>query len=164
MRLRDAAAADTSNALSRAMRCAACEHRLPDEDNRCALMPNHPPYNRTVAVVMTQLQERCPDGRWENDAAPMADIVEDLQPIDAPHNIAQRIARGAIGLTKAALGMERADDATIATRYALCMACDKHAIGVCTACGCLCAAKARVASEACPDGKWQATEPPQNAQ
>ena len=140
----------------RARRCSACEHRLQSESHRCALMPDQLPYNRGVGIVMTQAHIECPEGRWQDDAAPMADIVEHLQPIDEPHNVIKRIAHGAIGLTKATLGIERSDDATIAARYALCMACDRHAIGLCTACGCLCAAKVRVAGEACPEGKWSA--------
>ena len=149
---------------SRARRCSACEHRLPEERNRCALMPNRSPHRLGVAVMMTYEPMQCPEGRWNDANASQADIAAELTPQRGQPTMIDRITHGAIGLTKAALGRERADDATIATRYALCMACDKHAIGVCTACGCLCAAKVRVASEACPDGKWHATEPPRNPQ
>lgn len=142
---------------ARARRCSACEHRLPEERNRCALMHDRPPFNRGVASISTHPHMDCPDGRWQDETANQTAIIDALKPIDGNANIIQRVAHGAAGLAKAALGMERSDDATIAARYALCMACDRHALGVCTACGCFCAAKVRVAGEACPQGKWQAT-------
>jgi hypothetical protein len=139
---------------SRARRCSACVHRLPAERNRCALMPNHPPHRLGVAVMMTYGPMQCPDARWDDANAPQADIASELTPQPSQPTMIDRLTHGASGLAKAALGIDRADDATIATRYALCMACDRHAIGLCTACGCLCAAKVRVAGEACPEGKW----------
>jgi len=142
---------------ARARRCSACEHRLPEERNRCALMHDRPPFNRGVAILMTHAHINCPDGRWQEEAARQTNIIAALQPALGSTPMMERIAHGASGLAKAALGIERADDATIAERYALCMTCDRNALGVCTECGCLCAAKMRVAGEACPEGKWQAT-------
>lgn len=141
----------------RARRCSACEHRSADARCTCALMPNRPPFSLGLAMALTHEPVVCPEGRWADENAPQADIVDALKPMDAQTSMMQRMAHGATGLAKAAMGLDRADDATIATRYALCMACDRHAIGLCTACGCLCAAKVRVAGEACPEGKWSAS-------
>ena len=67
-----------------------------------------------------------------------------------------KIAHGAAGLAKAAIGLERASDEAIGDRTRLCHACDKYRHGFCGQCGCLIAAKVRVGSEACPVGKWSA--------
>jgi hypothetical protein len=72
--------------------------------------------------------------------------------------------KGAAGIAKAALGIDRPDDSTIAARRAICRGCE-HAepcplnIGRkcrCALCGCVLRAKTAVASEACPAGKWPA--------
>jgi hypothetical protein len=74
----------------------------------------------------------------------------------------ETLIRGAVGLAKAATGIDRADRATIATRRARCQACPEAVpcvgnIGkrcVCQQCGCLIRAKTALASEKCPLGKW----------
>jgi hypothetical protein len=65
----------------------------------------------------------------------------------------QAVIRGVVGLTKVALSIDKADDAVIESRRAICQACrpDK---GVCDKCGCLIAAKTRLKGEQCPIGKW----------
>lgn len=67
----------------------------------------------------------------------------------------QRIARGVVGLAKAALGVDKADDAEIERRLSLCLACEhvKATLGVvnrCDLCGCAIKAKIRIKGEACP--------------
>lgn len=73
-----------------------------------------------------------------------------------------RIIHGAIGLAKAAIGIDLADEATIEARRAICRACP-HAMpheknpakfGACEKCGCRLQAKTAIASESCPIGKW----------
>ena len=73
-----------------------------------------------------------------------------------------QIAKGAAGLAKATLGIDRADDATIETRRNLCRACPEAVpcikntakFCMCNKCGCLLKAKTVIASEKCPLGKW----------
>lgn len=72
------------------------------------------------------------------------------------------IAHGAAGLAKAALGMDRADEATIERRRNTCRACPhaRPCVGnvvkkcTCDRCGCLLRAKTANAGETCPEGKW----------
>lgn len=66
------------------------------------------------------------------------------------------LVRGAVGVAKAALGVQAATDEVVRARWAACLACDAHDCGRCTACGCFTGAKVRVASEACPRGVWSA--------
>jgi hypothetical protein len=139
---------------ARARRCSACEHRLPEERNRCALMHDRPPFNRGVASISTHSHMDCPDGRWQNETANQTAIIDALKPIDGNANIIQRVAHGATGLVKAAFGLERCDDATLAHRRATCAACDQMRDGRCNLCGCLLAAKQRLAGERCPAGHW----------
>jgi hypothetical protein len=70
-----------------------------------------------------------------------------------------QIVHGAVGLAKAALGVDRADEETIQKRRAICRECP-HAIPCpllankkcrCELCGCLLSAKTVVAGEVCPD-------------
>jgi hypothetical protein len=72
------------------------------------------------------------------------------------------IVQGAIGLAKAAAGVDRADDATIERRRSICRNCP-HAQPCplsagkkckCAKCGCLLKAKTAIAGERCPIGKW----------
>lgn len=74
-----------------------------------------------------------------------------------------KIAKGATGLTKAALRLDRADDQTISSRRDACRSCERSErrsiagvvqVRTCAACGCLIRAKSLVASERCPLGKW----------
>ena len=66
------------------------------------------------------------------------------------------LVRGAVGVAKAALGVQAASDETVRSRWAACLACDAHDCGRCTECGCFTGAKVRVASESCPRGVWAA--------
>ena len=69
------------------------------------------------------------------------------------------LAHGVVGIAKALTGIDRASDATVAARTAICEACDqwqKLPVGHrCKACGCT-GLKLLVASESCPLGKWAA--------
>ena len=75
----------------------------------------------------------------------------------------KQVAHGAVGLTKAALRIDRASDETIAARREACMACEylekREVLGVvqvrrCLRCGCLVKPKAVISGESCPVGKW----------
>ena len=76
------------------------------------------------------------------------------------------IVKGAIGLSKAALKIERADDETINSRKKICQECDqfkrvytnfagkKINTSKCSICGCFIGAKTLIKSEKCPEKKW----------
>lgn len=69
------------------------------------------------------------------------------------------LVKGTAGLAKAALGIDRADEATIAARRKTCAACPNAitTAGIvrrCKLCRCALAAKVVIAGERCPVGKW----------
>lgn len=77
------------------------------------------------------------------------------------------VVEGAVGLTKAILHIDRADDATIAARRDICRNCDQAELRTsknkrltltvlsrCKACGCVVSAKTAIKSEVCPLLKW----------
>jgi len=66
------------------------------------------------------------------------------------------LVRGAVGVAKAALGVQAAPDETVRARWAACLACEAHDCGRCRECGCFTGAKIRVAGESCPRGLWTA--------
>lgn len=73
---------------------------------------------------------------------------------------AARMVHGAVGLAKAALGVDKADGATMAARLAICQDCE-HAeknhegkAAKCNECGCRLIAKTSIQGESCPIGKW----------
>lgn len=82
-------------------------------------------------------------------------------------HLAHTLRSGARGLSMAAMSLDRPNDQTIATRAQTCFGvsgtiapCDRLGLGfMCRDCGCLVAAKIRVASEVCPLGKWPAVPP-----
>ncbi len=86
----------------------------------------------------------CPLGKFDQPAEP--------QPVKV------NVIKGVVGLAKAATGIDRAGDDTIASRKATCDACQKQGrtlgLETCGVCGCSLAAKRRIKSEACPLGKW----------
>lgn len=69
-----------------------------------------------------------------------------------------KIIQGAVGLTKAALRIDRAPDAIVAGRKAVCGTCPELVttcgVNNCRKCGCVYRAKIVNASEKCPLGKW----------
>jgi len=80
-----------------------------------------------------------------------------------------KIARGAIGVAKAVIGVDRANDATVQTRRDVCRECPhakrNHArmnrptkgltnLSQCARCECFIVAKTLLAGEKCPEGKW----------
>ncbi len=82
--------------------------------------------------------------------------------VDADGNEIQRsvtvgdMVRGAVGVAKAALGVQAAPVEVVRARWAACLACAEHDCGRCIACGCFTGAKVRVAGESCPRGVWVA--------
>ena len=66
--------------------------------------------------------------------------------------------KGAVGVAKAAFGMNAASSDDYKARWAICLSCDQHDAGRCLACGCFTGAKVRVARESCPMSKWVAVE------
>jgi len=81
--------------------------------------------------------------RWKRGDGDQSPSVSDL-------------VRGAVGVAKAALGVQAACDETVRSRWAACLECDAHDCGRCRECGCFTGAKIRVAGESCPRGKWAA--------
>jgi len=69
-------------------------------------------------------------------------------------NKLKRLISGGAKLLKAELGVDAADDDTIIDRKKLCLNCPSYDFGVCDDCGCFCAAKVKLKSEVCPQGKW----------
>lgn len=65
-----------------------------------------------------------------------------------------RLVRGAAGMLKAELGIGSAEEKVVAMRKEQCGSCSHYDFGVCTSCGCFCAAKVLLKSETCPKGKW----------
>ena len=70
-----------------------------------------------------------------------------------------RVVAGAVGLTKAALHVDRADEVLIRKRRALCAACPQASAGSsktsrCRVCTCFIHPKTATASEKCPIGQW----------
>lgn len=79
---------------------------------------------------------------------------------------AQTVAKGAVGLTKAVIGLEQAPLPIIEERRGICRGCE-HAKPcpllparkcTCSKCGCVLKAKTTLAGESCPIGKWAAVE------
>ena len=79
--------------------------------------------------------------------------------------------KGAVGLAKAALGIDAAPPAAVAERRDACRGCDRASrnpsprhvaarglttLSRCAECGCFIAAKTQLAGETCPLGKWTA--------
>lgn len=64
--------------------------------------------------------------------------------------------KGAVGLAKAYLGLDKADDATARRRWSTCTTCEHFDLGLCRLCGCHLSAKVRLASQSCPatSPKW----------
>jgi hypothetical protein len=80
-----------------------------------------------------------------------------------------KVAKGAVGLSKAVLGLDQASDAEKLRRRDICRECpeatrnqrllDKSSKGLttcstCKKCGCNIKAKTSLATETCPIGKW----------
>lgn len=72
---------------------------------------------------------------------------------DEKRGVASMI-RGAVGLAKSELGIGAASEEEVSDRRSICIGCDKQVLGVCSECGCYCAAKVKIAKERCPIGKW----------
>lgn len=84
--------------------------------------------------------------------------------------VLEKVAHGAAGLAKAAIGIDRTPDDLITLRVRQCVGhptggedhidpCPEYKAGfLCGACGCIVAAKLRIKSEVCPRGKWPTGE------
>jgi len=73
------------------------------------------------------------------------------------------IYRGAVGLTKAALQIDKCDDNVIKQRLKICHDCEHRTqsksasgniISRCKICKCFIKAKVRISKESCPLNKW----------
>ena len=53
---------------------------------------------------------------------------------------------------------DRVDKATQKQRLDTCLKCEKAELGICTVCFCPLAAKSWIASESCPEGKWDSVD------
>jgi hypothetical protein len=92
-------------------------------------------------------------------ACPLGNFGEGAKPTDPEKAGVARLLHGAVGIAKAVLHIDRADDATIDRRRAICGTCDQATVvlGVlekCKACGCGIVPKTANADQVCPLGKW----------
>jgi hypothetical protein len=62
--------------------------------------------------------------------------------------------RGAVGLAKARLGIDKAPPRVVALRREVCMLCPQRLGWLCAECKCIIHEKTKVASERCPLGVW----------
>lgn len=80
--------------------------------------------------------------------------------VAAPLPGAATLARNAVGavgrvLARAARGQPLlAAETVVQARQAVCAACEHLVVGRCRKCGCFLTAKARLAGERCPLGRW----------
>lgn len=79
-------------------------------------------------------------------------------------SIASVAARGAVGLAKVALGVDRAPESVVTARRDVCRSCEhstKRLFGLqvkvqrCNVCQCLIAGKSVLLGEKCPEGRWK---------
>jgi hypothetical protein len=113
-------------------------------------MPDRMPWRMGLAIGASHKTARCPQGKWDDMSAATAPMPDSMKPT----TMAQTVTHGATGLVKAALGIDRCDDATLDMRRATCATCEHLQDGRCGLCGCLLAAKQRLAGERCPAGLW----------
>jgi len=73
--------------------------------------------------------------------------------------ITSMISRGAVGLAKSFLHIDRPSEEVIEKRWAICENCEFYKHWQCTVCGCIASQKVKVASESCPKGYWKAEVP-----
>ena len=70
----------------------------------------------------------------------------------------KKLVRGGGGLSKVELGVDAANKNTIIKRRSLCESCGLYDFGICDeskgGCGCFCAAKVKLKTEKCPEGRW----------
>lgn len=64
------------------------------------------------------------------------------------------IARGAIGLTKAAIGADPAPPDVVAARRAICEQCEYRKGSRCLLCGCFTQPKTALLGSTCPASRW----------
>ena len=84
-------------------------------------------------------------------------------------NCANKVVTGVVGLTKAVLHIDRADEATIRHRRRKCKRCPHVSrnsdpkytktgglttLSQCGKCSCVISAKITIKGEKCPDGRW----------
>ena len=74
-----------------------------------------------------------------------------------------KAGRGVVGLTKAAIGIDKTPSDVVLLRRAVCEVCERAEVrrlgGVavlrlCAACSCFILPKTAIRSETCPEGKW----------
>lgn len=73
---------------------------------------------------------------------------------EKPETIISKVAHGAAGLAKYALGIDAASPETKQARWNICKDCEFHKLWRCQSCGCVVSAKISIASESCPENKW----------
>lgn len=66
----------------------------------------------------------------------------------------KRLIAGGAKLLKSELGIDACDEKNMIDRKNICDSCEHYDFGVCNLCGCFCAAKVKLKSEICPDGRW----------
>jgi hypothetical protein len=125
------------------------DHQLPPCNGVCPC-----PVNGESIITLAKAGT-CPAGKFD---AP-TETASDSSPVKKKCGCGAQVAKGVVGLTKAALGIDKADDAEIERRQGICATCPnaKLLAGVvnrCALCGCAIRAKVRIKGEKCPAGKW----------
>ena len=100
---------------------------------------------------------KCPYGKEPDCPAPDSESIQNeyesrRQEHEAKQRKAlpgawERLCKGAVGLTKVALGLDRSDDALMAKRRKVCESCEHLKGGSCELCGCWYSQKVKLASE-----------------
>jgi len=135
------------SAGARVQLCLRCDRRAKGCNGPCPCTAD--PAGRTIHALARAGE--CPLGLFGN-AVPAPQHEAGL-------TAAATIARGAAGLAKAALGIDRADPEIVAFRRRTCGGCPDVVLrlGViqqCRRCGCGILPKTLVKGERCPAGRW----------
>ena len=86
----------------------------------------------------------------------MSKLKPSKELVDKPKLTPIRVVQGAVGLTKHAVGKDRATKEEAERRWAICSSCEHFEMGICVGggCGCHLSAKVRLDSYRCKLGKW----------
>lgn len=85
---------------------------------------------------------------------PNGEATESEMPCSAC-GLISRVRHGAVGVTKAALGIDRVREGDLQRRLDACATCPWRRGAKCSKCTCYVKVKARISSETCPIGNWE---------
>lgn len=82
-------------------------------------------------------------------------IIPPPAPVEPPSLLTKIATATTAAVTFVASGFETLDADATSARLAICSTCDQRTPGgLCSGCGCILSAKARLPHERCPEGKW----------